>query len=225
MSSASNIEGLLFDLDGVLYVGDQVIEGALESIQWVQDCGISHRYITNTTTHSTETLSQKLKAMGFAVEAHEIISAPYATVLYLRHQGNPSCYLLLADDAMRDFREFKHTDKQPDYVVIGDIGEAWNYALLNRVFQMLIGGSRLIALHKGKFWQTEAGLQLDIGAFVAALEYAAGVEALVIGKPAPAFFQLALEGLGLTIEVLKTFIGFGRLVVALELEQELRSVC
>jgi HAD superfamily hydrolase (TIGR01458 family) len=194
------IEGVLIDLDGVLYVGDRVIDGAREAIDYLRRHNIPRRYITNTTTRSIETLQRKLLELDFPIDADEIISAPYATVLYLRQQGSPSCWLLLDDDVRDDFSEFEQTGDAPDYIVIGDIGDAWSYDLLNRVFQQIMRGSRLIALHRSKFWQTEHGLQLDIGAFVVGLEYASGREALVIGKPSPAFFRLALDDMGLSAE-------------------------
>jgi HAD superfamily hydrolase (TIGR01458 family) len=61
---------------------------------------------------------------------------------------------------------------------------------------MLMDGAGLIALHKGKYWQTAEGLRVDIGAFIAGLEYVTGVDATVIGKPSPAFFQAAVNELG-----------------------------
>ena len=62
---------------------------------------------------------------------------------------------------------------------------------------MLIGGARLMALHKGKSWQTEEGLRVDMGAFVAGLEYASDKTATVVGKPSPEFYRLALDSMGL----------------------------
>lgn len=63
----------------------------------------------------------------------------------------------------------------------------------------MVNGAELIALHKNKFWQTQTGLRMDIGAFVAGLEYVTGKPATVIGKPAGAFFQMALQPLGLPV--------------------------
>lgn len=83
--------------------------------------------------------------------------------------------------------------KTPEAVLVGDIGEEWNYRILNEIFQKVKNGARLIALHKGKFWQTKEGLMLDIGAFVSGIEYATGVKAEIIGKPSEAFFNAALK--------------------------------
>ena len=82
-------------------------------------------------------------------------------------------------------------------MVIGDIGAAWSYPLVNTIFTQLQAGAELIAMHKNKLFQGEEGLQVDIGAFVAGLEYVSGKKAKVIGKPNRNFFELALESLQL----------------------------
>lgn len=197
MSSLSSMKGILFDLDGVLYVGSRAIEGAVEAIGKVRDSGIPCRFVTNTSTLSLVSLQQKINALGFSIAANEIISAPQATLLYLKHQQDPVCRLLLADDVKKDFKGFRQSDTAANYIVIGDIGDAWSYQLLNEIFNCLMNGAKLIAIHKNRFWQTEHGLQMDIGGFIDSLEYASGVKAMIIGKPSPDFFQIALDDLGL----------------------------
>lgn len=195
--SSLTVQGLLFDLDGVLYVGKQPIEGAVEAVARIRESGLPCRFVTNTSTLSLASLQAKLEALGFALPREEIISAPQAALLYLQQQGNPVCRLLLADDVKQDFIAFPQSDSEAQYIVVGDIGNAWNYDLLNEVFNSLMQGAKLIAIHKSRFWQTEQGLQMDIGGFVHALEYASGVQAMLIGKPSPDFFQVALDELGL----------------------------
>ncbi len=195
----SNIQGILFDINGVLHVDNQPLDGAVETIKKIQ-AKLPCRFITNTTTQSRETFHQSLVDMGLPISTEEIISAPYAAVLYLRQLNNPSCHLLLSEEVKSDFAEFSQSDTKPDVVVIGDIGARWDYFIMNKVFKMLINGAELIALHKGKYWQAEGDLQLDIGAFVAGLEYASGQTATVVGKPSSSFFQLALAELELPAE-------------------------
>lgn len=195
MTTFDDISGILFDLDGVLYVGDRAVAGAIDTIALINQRQIPHRYVTNTTTQSRASLAQKLQAMGFAIEPHEILSAPAAACVYLRQRQASTCYFAVSDEIKAEFNEFTVSDTSPDVVVIGDIGREWSYELVNNLFQMVMAGAELVALHKGKYWQTLSGLRLDIGAFVAGLEYAAGVEATIIGKPSPAFFQAAIQEL------------------------------
>lgn len=196
MNTLSSIKGVLFDLDGVLYTGAHAIEGAVDAVARIQNC-MPCRFITNTSTMSLASLQQKINGLGFNIRENEIISAPQATLLYLRSQSNPVCRLLLADDVKQDFKEFRQSDSAANYVVIGDIGNAWSYQLLNEVFNHLMQGAKLIAIHKNRFWQTEHGLQMDIGGLIDGLEYASGAKAMIIGKPSADFFQVALDDMGL----------------------------
>lgn len=197
MNTLSSIKGILFDLDGVLYVGPNAIQGAVEAVEKIRASGMLCRFVTNTSTLSLASLQQKINALGFSIPANEIISAPQATLLYLKHQRAPVCRFLLADNVKNDFKEFSQSATAADYIVIGDIGDTWTYQLLNEVFNSLMQGAKLIAIHKNRFWQTEHGLQMDIGGFIDALEYASGVKAMIIGKPSPDFFQVALDDIGL----------------------------
>jgi len=187
----------MFDLDGVLYVGSQVIEGAIATVDRVRASGIACRFVTNTSTLSLASLQQKINKLGFDIPANEIISAPQAALRYLRNQGDPVCRLLLADDVKKDFAEFRLSDTAADFIIVGDIGNAWTYQILNEVFNSLINGAKLIAIHKNRFWQTEDGLQMDIGGFVDGLEYASGNQAIIIGKPSRDFFGIAVEDMQL----------------------------
>ncbi|MGR8999028.1 MAG: TIGR01458 family HAD-type hydrolase [Gammaproteobacteria bacterium] len=197
MIDLSSIRGILFDLDGVLYVGPNVIEGAIAAITDIKQRGYCCRFITNTSTLSSASLQKKLTGLGFDIAEHEIISATRAAVIYLQQFDDPVCHLLLSDDVKQDFQLFRQSDSKADFVVIGDIGDAWSYKLLNNVFNLLINGAQLIAIHKNRFWQTEHGLQMDIGAFISALEYASQKQAIIIGKPSPDFFQAALTEMDL----------------------------
>lgn len=191
------IRGILFDLDGVLYVSNQVIEGARDTLAWLQEQHIPFRFITNTSTRTTADVARKLRSMGFAIDASHIFSAVSATRDFLGQQGSPSLHLLIRESARAEFDEFPQDSDKPDYVVVGDIGAAWDYQLLNRVFNELMNGAELVAMHMNKYWQTENGLQMDIGAFVAGLEFVTGKHARIIGKPTADFFQLAADNLGL----------------------------
>ncbi len=137
-----------------------------------------------------------MQKMGFRVQSEDILTAPYAAKHYLQQKENVSCYLLVADEVRDEFAGFQQTEQHPDVVIIGDIGPAWDYRLINKIFQMVMAGSELIALHKGKYWQTTLGLQVDIGAFVAGIEYVTNKQAVVIGKPSSAFFAAGIDALG-----------------------------
>jgi ribonucleotide monophosphatase NagD (HAD superfamily) len=84
-------------------------------------------------------------------------------------------------------------------LVIGDIGAAWSYPLMNTIFRQLERGAELVAMHKNRFFQTDEGLSMDIGGFVDGLEFVSGQTAHIVGKPTPAFFQLGIDSIGLDV--------------------------
>jgi HAD superfamily hydrolase (TIGR01458 family) len=190
----------MIDLEGVLHIGRRPIAGAVDKIAALQELGIPHCYVTNTTTRSVADLARELSQMGFAIDASSILSAPMVAKSYLESKHNPRCKLLVRREVLAEFGDCRQSDVGVDVVVMGDIGAAWSHELLNQVFRLLMDGAELVALHRNRFWQTEDGLQLDIGAFVAGLEYATGKQATMIGKPSTAFFRAALKHLGLPPE-------------------------
>lgn len=186
-------KGVLFDIDGVLHVGREAIPGAALVLTHLDAKGIPYRFVTNTTTKSPENLRRALSAMGIPVAGGMIVTTHEVAAQYLRNAGTPSCFFLIDDDAAPAYSGIDTDDERPDFVVIGDIGDRWNYAILNRVFNMIMEGSKMLALHKGRYWKTEGGLQMDIGVFVAGLEYATGRDAIVVGKPSTTFFEVGVR--------------------------------
>ncbi|MEM1156835.1 MAG: TIGR01458 family HAD-type hydrolase [Verrucomicrobiota bacterium] len=200
MSFPSDIQGLLIDLDGVLYVGETPVPGAQQVLRELERKGIPRRFLTNTTTRNTISVVQKLQRLGFHVREEDVFSPITATVRFLESQGDPTVFPVVRDSVLPAFSAFKVGASCPDYVVIGDIGAAWSFPLVNTIFLHLHAGAELIAMHKNKFFQSEEGLLVDIGAFVAGLEYVSGKEAKIIGKPSHAFFEIALKSLNLRPE-------------------------
>ena len=188
------IRGLLLDLDGTLYVGGEAVAGAREAVGSLKDCGFIVRYVTNTTRKPRGWVCERLRVMGFEVEEAEIFTPARAAVGRI---GAGSCFALVDDSLMADLAGLDLTDNRPDHVLVGDLGEGFTYERLNPAFRHLMQGAKLVALQKNRYWQTDVGLSLDAGPFVAALEYASGKRASVVGKPERDFFRLALEDLRL----------------------------
>jgi len=191
------IKGLLIDLDGTIYNDNVPIPGAIETVNRLRERGIPFRFITNTTMKSRKTLKKKLAGMGIETSENEIFSAAYAGALYVGRKPGASCYLLLLKDAQKEYHRCRSGGDRVDYVVVGDLGEEADFESLNRAFLYLLDGAQLIALQKNRYWLSDKGYVMDAGAFVVMLEYAAAVESLVIGKPSPAFFEMAISDLGL----------------------------
>ena len=190
------IRALLVDLDGVLYVEDEPIAGAREAVEHLREGGYGLRFVTNTTAHSRTRTLDKLHRLGFAVEERELVTPAALAVRHCRRSGHRRVALVMNNEVKRDFADLEEADGAADAVVMGDLGEAFGYDVLNRAFRHVMDGAELIALQKNRYWMRAGGLSLDVGPFVAAIEYAAGREAYVVGKPALAFFREVLDDLG-----------------------------
>ena len=187
----NSIKAFLFDLDGVFYVDNQLIDGGNETLRYLRDLKIPFRFITNNTTDSRNNLTSKLIQLGLEVKKEEIISANYAGVLLIKQLNLKNCKLILRPEAQEDYFDLNQNDNPVEAIVVGDIGSDWNHNLMNELLHDLLNGAELVALHKGRYFESEGGLTIDAGAFVAGLEYASGVTARVVGKPNPTFFELA----------------------------------
>lgn len=138
--------------------------------------------------------------MGIPARPEEILSAPLAAARWLWDRGVRRAQLLLAEATFEEFSGLEIVDRAPEAVVVGDLGEAWTFPLLNQAFRNLMDGAELLAIQRNRYWHTDGGLSLDAGPFVAALEYGSGRTATLVGKPSPAFFAAAARELGLSPE-------------------------
>jgi HAD superfamily hydrolase (TIGR01458 family) len=193
-------QAVLLDLDGTLYQGEEAIPGSVEAVGRLRTAGLGLRFTTNTTRRPVRALAGKLTGLGFEVSAEEVLTAPRAATRWLLGQGLKRIHPLLAEETLEDLAGLEIVDHDADAVLVGDLGANWSRPRLDRAMQLLLEGARLIAVQKNRYGRGPGGLELDAGAFVAALEYAASVESVVVGKPNPAFFRAAVDDLGLQPE-------------------------
>jgi HAD superfamily hydrolase (TIGR01458 family) len=195
----NGIKGFLIDLDGVLYVGDNPIEGAGAAIEYLLQKNYPFRCVSNTTRKCRKTIARRLSAMGFDIPEEYIFTPPLAAIAHMKKTGKRHCYLLTTGDVDQDFAQVctQDTGAKKDYVIVGDAGDAITYDSLNAAFRHLMEGAELIALEKDRYWMAHDGLSLSAGPFVQALEFASGKTATVMGKPSKTFFDLALGDMGL----------------------------
>jgi HAD superfamily hydrolase (TIGR01458 family) len=190
------VRAVLLDLDGVLYVEQALVPGAREAVERLRSRGLELRFVTNTTSHSRPDTLRKLRRLGVPLEDSELVTPAALAVRHCLENGWRRASLLMAEDVKADFAELDEDDERSDVVIVGDLGERFGYDVLNRAFRRLLDGAQLVALQKNRYWLRADGLSLDVGPFVAALEYASGREAYVVGKPAPGFFDAVLAGAG-----------------------------
>jgi HAD superfamily hydrolase (TIGR01450 family) len=168
------VRGVLIDIDGVLTVSWTPLDGAVEAVTAIREAGLPLALLTNTTSRTRRRIADTLTDAGFPIGPDDVLTAAAATAAHLReHRPGATCLLLNSGDVAEDLegvRLVHGPDAQPDVVVVGGAGPEFGYEALNDVFGHLQRGAELLAMHRNLFWRTDAGLQLDSGAFLLGLE-------------------------------------------------------
>lgn len=156
--------------------------------------GVSIRFLTNNDSESGEMITQRLATHGVDATVDDVFTPVHATCAYLAHKPNARVYPLTTPDIASELGHeavLVDAHEHPTHVVVGDMRSQWSPIQLNGALAALRGGAELVALQKGRCYMSGGAVHMDTGAFVAALEYAAGVEAVVLGKPHRRFVDLA----------------------------------
>ena len=202
LGSEKRIRAILFDMDGVVYNAETPIPGAAETVSWLRERQVPHQFLTNTSSTGRAPLVQKLARFGIPADEAMIMSPPAAAADWLRAQGDGPVALIVKKTAHAEFYGLEILPEDAEsgarYVVVGDMEEQWDFRTINRAFRLLHSApdAQLIALGMTRYWQGPTGLQLDVAPFIAMLECAVQRKAVVFGKPGAAFFQAALNKLG-----------------------------
>jgi HAD superfamily hydrolase (TIGR01458 family) len=195
---------ILLDVDGVLHVSGEAIKGAPAAVRRLRDDGHRLRFVTNNTTQSRRELVEDLRAMGFELEDEELQTTAIAAA---RALAGKRVLALTMPAVLDDLGDVELVGEDAEAVLLGGADETeetnrvFSYMNLARAFAELEAGAELYSLHKNRWWQTSRGPLLDSGCFVAGLEYAADVDATVLGKPSTPYFAAALEALDADAEM------------------------
>ena len=182
----------------MLHVSGEPIPGAADAVRRLRADGHRLRFVTNSTTMSRRELAERLRAMGFAFDDDELQTTGGVASRVLEGKR---VLALTMPGILDDLEGMQLIGMNADAVLVGGAEEGeepnriYSYLNLNRAFLELLAGAELYCLHRNRWWQTTEGPRLDAGAIVAGLEYAAGIEATVLGKPSPAYFGAAIEAL------------------------------
>ena len=189
---------ILLDVDGVLHVSGAPIAGAPAAVRRLREAGHRLRFVTNSTTSSRLVVASSCGRSGIELDDDELQTTGSVAAGAL---AGKRVLALVMSGILDDLSSLQLVGMNVDAVLIGgadegeETGRVFSYLNLNRAFHELDAGADLYCLHKNRWWQTSDGARLDAGAFVAGLEYAADIEATVLGKPSTAYFAAALEAL------------------------------
>jgi HAD superfamily hydrolase (TIGR01458 family) len=189
---------ILLDIDGVLHVSGEPIRGASQAVAQLRENGHRLRFVTNNTTHSRRSLVAELRELGFELDDDELQTTALAAS---RELAGRRVLALTMAPVLEDLDSVELVGEDAEAVLVGGAAETaetnrvFSYMNLARAFAELQAGAELFCLHRNRWWQTSRGPLLDSGCFVAGLEYAADVEATLLGKPSTAYFGAAVEAL------------------------------
>lgn len=198
------MDGILFDLDGVLVTGGVPLRGAVETLRALQAASVPFQILSNITLQPRAAIQKRFREHGVELELAQMLTPPAAAARWLRGQGNPRVAAFVAPPTMVELEGLDlmppDAEREADFVLLGDLGDGWNARVLDRALRLLLNGAQLVTCGMGRYWMAPEGLRLDVGAYAQALGFASGKTPIVIGKPSADYFGLALEALGVTAD-------------------------
>lgn len=192
--SRSPVDGVLFDIDGVLVTSWHPIPGAAEAVADVRRRGLRCAFLTNTTSRTCEGIAAALREVGIEVDSDEVVTAGRLTAEYVRttYPGR-RVWLLNSGDMAADLAGIELDEVDPEVVVLGGAGPEFTHRALSRVVELMFDGVPVVAMHRGTTWATEDGLRIDVGSYLPGIEEVTGVRVASVGKPSLTAFLTAAE--------------------------------
>lgn len=192
-----SIRVFFFDLDGVLSVGKENPRylGGREVIAKIKATGRKAAVLTNDSTHIRQEILENLRRFGFNFDFDEILTSSYLSATYLAQRFGKASFFLVGEEGLRrELQAAGHNaaESQPDAVVVG-FDRNLTYQKLDQAIKHLREGSMLVGSYGGAVYMSDHGPAMSAGPIIKALEYGSGKRAIMIGKPAPRMFQLALR--------------------------------
>jgi 4-nitrophenyl phosphatase len=195
------VESVLLDMDGVMYVGNQGLPGAQELLNYLDASGRSWLCVTNNSSRTSATFSEKLAGMGVSVAADRILGSAEATASWLAQQHPAGTkVLMMGEQSMRDQLLSNHFELVSDpleaEVVVATIFFGVNYSILTDLTLALRNGARFVATNPDPSLPTERGQVPGTGSLVALLSTASGKRPEYVGKPYPGMYEQAMKRVG-----------------------------
>ncbi|HXF68342.1 MAG TPA: HAD-IIA family hydrolase [Thermoflexus sp.] len=195
---------LIIDMDGVLWRGKRPMEGLVDFFAFLRRRGIRFILATNNASRSRMDYVAQLARFGVEVDPEEVLPSCDATAIYLQQIASPGARVFVVGaPALREaiaaagFQVVE--EERADFVVVG-LDWGLTYERLARAARAIWNGARFIGTNPDPVWPGEDGLYPGNGATLAFLERATGVSPIVVGKPEPLMFRIAMQRMGATPE-------------------------
>ena len=195
-------KGFICDMDGVIYLGNQLLPGVAEFVTWLNENDKRFLFLTNSSERSPKELRQKLQRMGLDIGEEHFYTSALATAAFLKKQA-PGCtaFVIGAPGLLNALYDIGVTmnDVDPDYVIVGETA-SYNYEVITKAVRLVLNGARLIATNSDLTGPTEFGIAPACRSLVAPIELATGKKAYFMGKPNPLMMRTGLQLLGVHSE-------------------------
>jgi len=182
-------------MDGVIYYGNRLVEGAKEFVGWLKNEGKRFLFLTNSSSKSPKELRQKLFHMGIDVDPEDFITSGQATASFLASQNpNTGVYVIGESGLINALYDagFYMDQVHPTYVIVGE-SRTYNFEQVELAVHLVLNGARLIGTNSDLTGPTEKGIAPACRALVAPIELATGRKAYFIGKPNPLMMRHAIK--------------------------------
>jgi NagD protein len=193
----AEIKHYLIDMDGVLVRGAQLIPGANDFINRLQERGKRFLVLTNNSLYTQRDLQYRLNTIGLRIDADHIYTSALATAQFLHTQRpNASAYVIGEAGLTTALHDIGYviTEHNPDYVVLGETS-SYSIERITVAMRLVAAGARFIATNPDVSGPSENGLVPACGAVAALISAATGVTPYFIGKPNPLIMRTALRTL------------------------------
>ncbi len=193
---ANQYEVFLFDLDGVIYLGHQVLPGSRECIERLRELGKKIYLLTNDPRPTRQELCERLNSMKIWVTQEEIITAGWASAKYLVEHNISRAFVIGTEGFISELESQGISANKNDNcqaVVIG-YDEKATFRQIQQAARFIDKGARFIATNADRSFPGQEGRCVATGAILEAVRAASGKNPVVIGKPNSYIFQMALRG-------------------------------
>lgn len=199
MVELASITNLIIDMDGVLYRGNEPLPRLRDFFAFMRARPIVFRLATNNSTHTPQQYTERLARMGVEVSPDEVLHSGQATARVIAQRyGQGTRVHVFGMPSLRAAMEeaglvLADADVQ---VVVGSMDREVTYEKIKRATQLIRGGADFYATNRDPTVPSPEGLLPGTGCMVAMLEVASGKKPIVIGKPEPTMFEVALRAMG-----------------------------
>ncbi len=196
----SQVKLFLLDMDGTLYLGDRVLDGAREFIATLERLGLDYMYLTNNSSRACSDYIKRLNDLGFPCGKDDVFSSSIASAMYiLENYPGKRVYAAGTRALLRELAEcgVTLTDTDPDVVLVGFDTEL-TYEKLYKACSFIRKGAAFIACNPDLVCPVDAGEVLpDCGSICRLIEASSGVQPRYIGKPETIMIDIILKKKGL----------------------------